>query len=536
METHHSIKKKNAAHHSFTQFKRSTVMHSFKNLVRVFSAFAALAFATPILVGQNLTNAGTGTITNTGTIIVKGSFTPATQISIGGTVDYRNSGAQTIAAIDYANLTGSGGGTKTMGGSFTVSGQVSSDTSGTVVSTGSDTLTVSGATPFTTNSGTFLFTSGTVDYSGGGQSVYSDTYGTLQLSAAGNKTMAGDVTANTALNLNDGNLQISGNTLTIAGTIATTSGTLEGSGTSNVTFSGTGGATLPSVTNGLGTLLVNRTGATDTVKLGGSLTVATALTLTDGDLHVNSSQTLTLSSTVGATSGTLSSEADGTVDYAQGSNGQSVLAASYGNLTLSDFNKTLPASSMNIAGTFTPGAATGHTVTSNAIVFNGGSQDIPSFNGATGYNDLTTAGGAVTKTVTGNIVVGGAFVNGSDVTTNVQSNTLSITGTRSQGNSAATMQFGANNGLVFTTGTVEYNGAAQNITGDASLAYANLLLSGGGTKSILTGGANTVHTTANLTINSGITLDVAAAGFLFVDLDLTNNGTITNAGTITIGQ
>lgn len=461
-----------------------------------------------------------------------------------GEVRYMGNVDQTINHLvknsTYNNLstTGAGASTKTLGGNLTVSGTLTSDGAGVTVSASTFTLTLTGASPLATaGGGAFTFTSGTVNYEGGAQSVFGTTYGTLGITAAGNKTMASNVTVNTALNLTAGNLQIGANTLDIAGTISTTSGTLEGGASSSITFSGTGNATLPSVTNGLANLTVNRAGATDVITLGGDLTVFTAVTLTDGDLSVGSTRTLTLNGSISATSGTLSSATDGTVVYNQGSDGQGVLAANYGNLTFSDFNKTLPSGTVGIAGTFTPGTATGHTVAGNTIEFNGGAQTIPSFNGATGYNNLATAGGAVIKTVGGNLVVGGNFTNGADVTTNVGTFTLSITGTRSQGNLAATMQFGgANNGLLFTTGTVEYNGTNQDIAGHSTDKYARLVLSGSGTKTVLAGAANTVHTADNLNVNSGVTLSVTSGGFLNVDLNLTNAGTVTNAGTITVGN
>ncbi len=563
-----------AIHNSrFTiQTKRSKVMNTILSSSRIVALFLALCLVSVVALGQNITN--TGTWVNTGTVTAtnftnsgaSASFTNSGASSLlrikntlttnasgadpqnfdvtQGEVRYMGNGNQTINHLvknnTYNNLstTGAGASTKTLGGNITVAGTLTSDGSGVTVSIADKVLTVTGATPIVSaNSGAFTFTGGTVNYAGAAQSVFAATYGTLGITAAGNKTMAGNVTVNTALNLSNGNLQINGNTLDIAGALNTTSGTLEGSATSNITFSGTGNATLPGVTNGLGILVINRTGASDVITLDGDLTVETALTLTDGDFYIASNRTLTLNSAVSATSGTLSSAADGTVNYNQSSDGQTVLAANYGNLTFSNFNKTLPSGTVGIAGTFTPGTATGHTVTGNTIIFNGGAQNIPSFNGATGYNNLETAGGAVTKTVTGNLVVGGNFTNGANVTTNVGTFTLSITGTRSQGNLAATMQFGGtNNGVIFSTGTVEYNGTNQTIAGHASETYANLLLSNSGTKTVLSGPNNTVHTTGSLTVISGITLDVQAGGFLTVDGDLTNNGSITNAGTITVGN
>lgn len=540
----------------------------FKGLV----ALCAMLVLGSVAMSQNITN--TGTWTNTGTVTATNftnSGASAQFINSGGSsllrirntlttnasgadpenfdvtdgeVRYMGNGAQNINHLvktnTYKNLstTGAGGGTKTLSGNITVTGTLTSDGSGVTVSIDTRTLTVTGATPLASSGGgAFTLTGGTVNYAGGAQSVFASTYGTLGITAAGNKTMAGGVTVNTGLNLSAGNLQIGANTLDIAGSISTASGTLEGGTSSNITFSGTGSTTLPGVTNGLANLTVNRTGTGDVITLGGDLTVNTAVTLTAGELNIASARTLTLNGSITATGGTLSSAVDGTVAYNQGSDGQAVLAANYGNLTFNNFNKVLPAATVGIAGTFTPGTATGHTVTGNTIAFNGGAQTIPSFNGATGYNHLTTAGGAVTKTVGGNLVVGGNFTNGADVTTNVGTFTLSIAGSRSQGNLAATMQFGgASNGLLFTTGTVEYNGTNQDIAGDATDKYARLTLSGSGTKTVLSGAANTVHTADDLTVISGVTLSVSAGGFLNVDLNLINNGSVNNAGTITVGN
>jgi hypothetical protein len=562
-----------AIHNSrFTiQTKRSTVMNTILSSSRIVALFLVLCLVSVVALGQgNITN--TGSWTNTGVVTANNftnsgtsaAFTNSGASSVleiknilttnasgadpqnfdvtDGEVRYIGNGSQNINHLvkdnTYKNLlaTASGTSTKTLSGNITVTGTLTSNGSGVTVSIADKVLTVTGTNPIASaGGGAFTFTGGTVNYAGSAQSIFATTYGTLGTTAAGNKTMAGNVTVNTALNLSAGNLQINGNTLTIAGALNTTSGTLEGSTLSNITFSGTGSTTLPGVTNGLGTLTINRTGGGDIITLGGDLTVHTQLTLTAGAFNVASTRTLTLNDGVSATSGTLTSATDGTVIYNKSSDGQSVLAANYGNLTFSNFNKTLPSGTVGIAGTFTPGTATGHTVTGNTIIFNGGAQNIPSFNGTNGYNNLETSGGAVTKTVTGNLVVGGNFTNGADVTTNVGTFTLSISGTRSQGNLAATMQFaGVNNGVIFSTGTVEYNGTNQNITGHISETYANLVLSNSGTKTVQSGAGNTVRTTNNLTVNNNITLAVVSGGILQVDQNMTVNGTLTNDGDITI--
>src|SRR5205085_12566397 len=129
--------------------------------------------------------------------------------------------------------------------------------------------------------------------------------------------------------------------------------------------------------------------------------------------------TLTLNAGVSFTSGSIGSSATGTVNYNQGSNGQAVAPGNYGNLTFSNFNKTLPnGSTVGIAGTFTTGTATGHTITGNTIDFHGaGSQTIPELS----YNLTTSSNtGALTLASTGTINVAGTFTPGT--------NTYTITG------------------------------------------------------------------------------------------------------------
>src|SRR5262249_24292150 len=115
--------------------------------------------------------------------------------------------------------------------------------------------------------------------------------------------------------------------------------------------------------------------------------------------------------------GSLTSNANGTVNYNQSSNGQPVLAANYGNLTFSNFNKTLPATgTIGIAGTFTPGTGASHTITGSTINFNAaGSQNIPGFT----YNNLTSSGGGVARILDAvyPIKIAGTFTPGTDIYT-----------------------------------------------------------------------------------------------------------------------
>ncbi len=191
-------------------------------------------------------------------------------------------------------------------------------------------------------------------------------------------------------------------------------------------FNGGVTQTIPALAFFNGLTLNNSGGA----NLGGGVTVGGALTLTSGTFGVGTNM-LTLNGAVSFGAGTLTSGATGTVNYNQQSNGQAtVLAANYGNLTFSNFSKTLASSgTIGIAGTFTPGTGVGHTITGSTINFNGaGSQTIPGFT----YNNLTSSGGGAGRTLdsVNTIKIAGAFTPGTDTYT-ITGNTIEYNGSGS---------------------------------------------------------------------------------------------------------
>src|SRR6185369_5468650 len=157
-------------------------------------------------------------------------------------------------------------------------------------------------------------------------------------------------------------------------------------GTGAVNFNGgsaqtIGGASATTFNN----LMINNASG---VTLNADITIAGTLTLSSGPLAIGS-RTLTLNNAITITGGSFTSNADGTVIYNQSSNGQNVAPGNYGNLTFSNFTKTLPnGGTVTIGGLFTTGVAGGHTVTGSTVEFNGASaQTIPT--GFTTYNNLT---------------------------------------------------------------------------------------------------------------------------------------------------
>ncbi|TSA19072.1 hypothetical protein D4R75_10525 [bacterium] len=587
----HSVTSRNKKHNSpitnhHLQFsKRSKVMSTSKFFTVALSAVVAIILVSASLFGQNnVTNTGdwtnTGTLkcnsfTNSGASAVfansggSSSIQPKGSLSLvsgataanfdvqAGEVRYRSTAApQDITASvnlgKYGNLYLIGGQAKNLLGDITVTGKVTSDGASTVLNIGARTLSVTntGAVPFdSANSGTFNFASGEVSYSGtGSQTVIGAEYGKLTVDGSGTKNLAENVTAKTTLNLVAGALSIGAHGLNINGTY-TGVGTLKGGITSNLAVGGSGNITLPAftVSSDLLNFTFNRyTGvatAYDTVKLAGNLTVNGTLTATAGALQVVSNTLELKAGVTGTANGGFKSYWDGTVYY-NGPVDQAVFAAAYGNLQFNNSRKDLTNAGVSIAGTFTPGSAVDHTITGSTITFSGGTgsaQSIPQFNyfgaGGSGYQNIATSG--TNKTVGGDLKVAGTFTNGAGITTNVSTYALSVVGTKSQLSDASKMQFGAgDNGVVFTSGIVEYNRAGdQTIKGNAADFYKFLLISGSGTKTISDALSTAiVHTTSDLTISGGLTLAVAPDGNLQVDGNLSNAGIVTNAGAITVGN
>lgn len=529
----------------FTLNTRSYTMKHNSIFRRGVSAVIALVLMVGMVLGQNNLVLGGGTVTNSGTIRVGGNITNAGvggATTIGGTVELKGTGAQaigsaTFGAINFSTLRSTAASVKTFNVASTVSTTINHVNGGAAqfVVAGGQTLTLTGTITNTggaTSPYDFTASGATVDYAlNGAQTVFATTYDVLTASVGGTKSLGGAVTATSDLNVTAGDLSIGANTLTVNGSYDIT-GTVTGGATSNLTLNGAGSLAAFAVTNGLQNFTLNRTG--DVVTMSSNLDVVGAFTLTAGTLAVGTN-TLTLSGAVSAPAGLLTSNATGTVNYAAGA--QNVIASNYGNLTFTLGNKTLPAvGTVGIAGNFTVLAGT-HTVTGSTVDFNGAAQSIPTF----AFNNLLTSGSGV-KTAAGTITIGNNFDNGGTandaVTLAMGTQTLTL-GAGTSVNDGATIQFGgAANGLLFTTGTIQYNGdLTQTIAGGGN--YNNLLLTTTttSTKNIL--GGVTVGTNSSLTVPSGVTLALAGGSTLNLlgtsDLTVATGATLDNSGTIEVG-
>jgi len=314
---------------------------------------------------------------------------------------------------------------------------------------------------------------------------------------------------NNNVSINSGILNASGLNITLGGNWTNNGGTFT-PGTGTVTLNGTANQILSGETIFYKLTVNNSSG----VNLTNGVTVNGALTLTSGTLGVGTT-TMVLNSTVSSAGGTISSAATGTVNYAQGSNGQNVVAGTYGNLTFSSFNKTLASSgTIGIAGTFTIGSATGHTITGSTIDFNGtGSQTIPTFN----YNNLTSSS-------TGARVL-------------ASSSMIGIAATFTPGTNAYTI----------TNSTIDFNGSGSQTI--SAFNYENLTISTNGTRIVALASSGTIGVsgtfsptaTATTYTITGSTVTFNGSGtsqniptFTFDNLTINNTNGITASSDLTV--
>lgn len=411
------------------------------------------------------------------------------------------------------------GGTTNFSGTVTIPGELS--IAGGTLSAGSSTVNL--GEDFHFSSGTFTAGTSSFNFNGAAaQQIYggavptfnnlTDSNTAAQLSVNNNANVNGTLTVNASAVLNPAAATVIGGT-----------GTLTGSGTARVTRTAAiadflsqytivnktltnllvdyvGGAAQVLSAAAYGPLRINNASG---VTLSGTASVNGTLTLTSGALSAGTG-TLFINNGTSVGSGSITSAATGTVNYNQGSNGQAVLAGSYGNLTFSNFNKNLPAGTVSIAGTFTPGSGT-PAVTGNTINFNGtAAQTIPVFS----YNNLTL-NNAAGATLAGNVSVPGALtLTAGILATGANVLTVTTTGSlaRTTGfvNGSLRKDFAGPGAFVFAVGTPSgYAPVNANVTAGAG----NLTVTGIQGPMPFIDGTQAIQRYWNLT-GSGITTDL----------------------------
>ena len=335
---------------------------------------------------------------------------------------------------------------------------------------------------------------------------------TVQL-VASSLNVVGGVTlqAGTTLNANGLNVSVGGDWLNSGAFTAGPAVTFNGTGAQGLTKAG--GESF----NGL---TINK--ASGTISLNSSLTVNGAFALTQGTLAIGAN-TLTLNSTVTG-GGSLTSGATGKVSYNQAVAGQSVLAGLYGNLSFGDSSKTLASTgTIGIAASFTPGAASGHTVAGSTLDFDGGSQTVPVFP----YNNLTLSGsgtktGSGVLTIAGNLTVSAGVIFSGTTTLTLNGTTHTNGGTLS----GSTISVGPG-GTLTNNGTVS---AASALSGTGSFTQVGTgILNMGGTADITAFNAGASGNTVNYT-GAGQTVRPA----VYHHLSLTGSGALVLTGVSTV--
>jgi len=468
----------------------------------------------------SILNMGTNTLNvttpnNSGTIQTQNtSTTPIpTGLTWGGTVQYNaTTGAQTVMAGTYNNLTLSNtSGTQAASNSLTVNGTLTTTSGGTLnmgtyqllgtLSTITNGGTIQTQNATTTPIPTGLTWGGTVQYNAatGAQTVMAGTYNNLTLS-------------------NTNGTQAASNSLTVNGTLTTTSGGTLNMGTYQLL------GTLSTITNG-GIIQTQNTSATP---------VPTGLTW-DGTIQYNAAagaqtvmagtyNSLTLSNTSGTqaasgnltVSGTLTTTAGGTLNM-----GTYQLQG-----TLTTVSNAGIIQTQNTGSTPIPtGKTWGGTVQYNATT---GAQTVM----AGTYGILTLSNTSGTQTAGGNLTVSGTLTTTTGGTLNM--GTYQLLGTPSTVSNGGTIQTQCTSSPSLPTGetwggTVQYNAATGAQTVMAG-TYNNLTLSNtSGTQAA----SNSLTINGTLTTTSGGTLNMGTYQLSGTLSTIANGGTIQTQNTTT---
>uniref|UniRef100_UPI0023ECB8DC beta strand repeat-containing protein n=1 Tax=Daejeonella sp. H1SJ63 TaxID=3034145 RepID=UPI0023ECB8DC len=370
----------------------------------------------------HLSNSGNGsrTLSSTGTIGVAGAFTPSTGTNTvtSSTVNFNAPGAQTVPAFNYYNLTISGnmGGanlTLVNGGTIGVAGVLSFEATNVVYVKTGNTIDFNGSGAQTIPA--FNYNNLSISGSKGGANVtlvngtigvagtFSATATNTNYIITGNTFDYNGAGAQTISALNYNNLTISGNrggtnvtlvdggTIGIAGTFSATATNASYIITGNtIDFNGAGIQTIPAFNYNNLNISGDRAGANVTLANAGTIGIAGTFSVTATNIiYIKTANTVNFN----------------------GSGSQSIPAFEFNNLTISGSRgggiiTLVNGGTIGITGSLSITASgTSYTITGNTIDFHGStSQAIPAFT----YNNLTlsNSGGA---TISADINVNGVL-------------------------------------------------------------------------------------------------------------------------------
>lgn len=420
--------------------------------------------STQTIVNGNYTNlttsGGNRILPNSGTVSISGTFTPGagTFTTTGSTVNFNGTGAQTIPAMAYNNLS------------------LSSSRSGATITLPAGTITVGGNfISSATGVGSFNTTGNTVLYNGVSQSVAGITYGDLTISGTGLKTLGANTTVNGTITIGGTTgLDAAGFTLTVLGawinnaSFTSSSNTVVFSGSSQQTMSGT----VVPVFNGL---TINNTSG---VVMNAPVTVVGALAITNGKLAVGSN-TLTLN-------GAISSSAANSLT----SNGASniIIGSSGGSGTLF-FDQTTPGTSNKFA-TVTVNRS-GNTITLGNNMEVSTALNLTAGKLAIGSNTLTLSG-TLSSSAANSFVGNGSssiIINGSGAIGSSLFFDTSVIGTT---NRIANLTYNRSSQTITLGSSVEVSGTLTPTAGTlASNGKLTLVSNASGTARIANGGCTT---------------------------------------------
>lgn len=508
-------------------------------------ACAAICVSLPFDSAESQIIRNRGTMNNAGTINCN-TF----QNYRGGTAGtLNNTGTVNASALFDNNFTGSVV-NNNANGLINVSGAASDFTNGlgSTYNNLSSSRIIIGNT-LTLGTGIFRTISGEVEYAKAGaqaivSAVDSATYGKLRISGgSGAKSLDGNIIVNDSLFFGTGTtFDVNGKTLTLNGHLSGTGALSASAANSKVVYNAAGAQTVR------GTTYYDLT-----LQNGGTKTADAAVTVNDTlrntvTFDMSAYALTTGASAVISNTGTIQTSGDvsfgaahtvgGTFVYQNAATSQTLGASNYNNLTLTGGSgatgqKNFPPATVAVSGTYTVSGGNRNYGTGTFAYASSTAQTVMS---SENYYNLSITGASDTsaanyKTADGNLSVSGALTVNAGNTLDMQGYSSSTFGAGSS--NSGKIRWSASNVYVPGAGVTEFYGSSAGTVAPGS-SYGNLWFTGSGTKTI-NGSVTATGGNAAFGVTIGNNLTIVPSGVLTVTgMDLNNEGSLTNNGTITV--